>query len=93
MKVAFLNTYGQSGLSSQKLLELENFIEYNRLDIVCLQETDIQENTFSGCSILNRFIPIINNSKSGYGTCTLCTVGTLSQSLKSAPANTCRIWS
>ena len=71
MKVAFLNTYGQSGLSSQKLLELENFIEYNRLDIVCLQETDIQENTFSGCSILNRFIPIINNSKSGYGTCTL----------------------
>ena len=71
MKVAFLNTYGQSGLSSQKLLEMENFIEYNRLDIVCLQETDIQENTFSGCSILNRFIPIINNSKSGYGTCTL----------------------
>ena len=71
MKVAFLNTYGQSGLSSQKLLELENFIECNRLDIVCLQETDIQENTFSGCSILNRFIPIINNSKSGYGTCTL----------------------
>ena len=71
MKVAFINTYGQSGLSSQKLLELENFIEYNRLDIVCLQETDIQENTFSGCSILNRFIPVINNSKSGYGTCTL----------------------
>ena len=71
MKVAFLNTYGQSGLSSQKLLELENFIECNRLDIVCLQETDIQENTFSGCSILNRFIPIINNCKSGYGTCTL----------------------
>ena len=71
MKVAFLNTYGQSGLTSQKLIELENFIEHNRLDIVCLQETDIQENTFSGCSILNRFIPIINNSKSGYGTCTL----------------------
>ena len=71
MKVAFLNTYGQSGLSNQKLLELENFIEYNRLDIVCLQETDIQDYTFSGCSILNRFNPIINNNKSGYGTCTL----------------------
>ena len=71
MKVAFINTYGQSGLSSQKLLELENFIEYNRLDIVCLQETDIQENTFFGCRILNRFTPIINNNKSGYGTCTL----------------------
>ena len=71
MKVAYLNTYGQSGLSNQKLLELENFIEYNRLDIVCLQETDIQENTFSGCSILDRFTPIVNNNKSGYGTCTL----------------------
>ena len=58
-------------MSNQKLLELENFIEYHRLDIVCLQETDIHENTFSGCSILNRFNPIINNNKSGYGTCTL----------------------
>ena len=48
MKIAYLNTYGQSGLSNQKLLELENFIELNRLDIVCLQETDIQENTFCG---------------------------------------------
>ena len=71
MKVAFINTYGQSGLSSQKLFELENFLEYNRLDIVCLQETDIQDNTFSGCSILDRFTPIVNNNKSGYGTCTL----------------------
>jgi len=71
MKAAFLNTYGQTGLSNQKLLELENFIEHNRLGIVCLQDTDIQENTFSGCSILNRFTPIINNNKSGYGTCTL----------------------
>ena len=71
MKVSFINTYGQSGLSNQKLLELENFIEFHRIDIVCLQETDIQENTFSGCNILNRFAPIINNNKSGYGTCTL----------------------
>ena len=71
MKIAYLNTYGQSGLSNQKLLELENFIELNRLDIVCLQETDIQENTFCGCNILSRFIPIVNNNKSGYGTCTL----------------------
>ena len=71
MKIAFINTYGQSGLSNQKLLELENFIEYNRLDIVCLQETDVQEETFSQCNILDRFQPIINNNKSGYGTCTL----------------------
>ena len=71
MKIAFINTYGQSGLSNQKLLELENFIEYNRLDIVCLQETDVQKETFSHCNILSRFEAIINNNKSGYGTCTL----------------------
>ena len=71
MKIAFINTYGQSGLSNQKLLELENFIEYNRLDIVCLQETDVQEETFLHCNILSRFELIINNNKSGYGTCTL----------------------
>ena len=71
MKIAYINTYGQSGLSNQKLLELENFIEYNRLDIVCLQETDVQEDTFSQCNILDRFELIINNNKSGYGTCTL----------------------
>ena len=47
MKVAFLNIYGQTGLSSQKLLELENFIEYNRLDIVCLRETNIFKKTLS----------------------------------------------
>ena len=71
MKIAFINTYGQSGLSDQKLLELESFIEYNRLDIVCLQETDVKEDTFLQCNILSRFEPIINNNKSGYGTCTL----------------------
>ena len=71
MKIAYLNTYGQSGLPNQKLLELENFIELHRLDIVCLQETNIQENTFSGCNILSRFNLIVNNNKSGFGTCTL----------------------
>ena len=60
MKIAFINTYGQSGLSDQKLLELESFIEYNRLDIVCLQETDVKEDTFLQCNILSRFIFEIN---------------------------------
>ena len=45
MKVAYINTYGQTGLNNQKLLELEHFIEYNRLDIVCLQETDVLKET------------------------------------------------
>ena len=71
LKVGFINTYGQTRFSRSKVLELENFIEFNKLDVVCLQETDIDQNTFAECNILRRFSPIINNSSTGYGTCTL----------------------
>ena len=72
LKVAFINMYGQSGLTQQKLLELENFIQKNKLDIVCLQETNISESTFMECNyIYKNFCPFYNNNKSGYGTCTL----------------------
>ena len=71
LKIGFINIYGQTGFSSSKVLELENFIEFNKLDVVCLQETDIDQNTFSECNILRKFSPIINNSSTGYGTCTL----------------------
>ena len=71
LKIGFINIYGQTGFSSSKVLEFENVIEYNKLDVVCLQETDIDQNTFSECNILRKYIPIINNSSTGYGTCTL----------------------
>ena len=72
MKIAFINIYGQSGLTYQKLFELENFIKVHSLDIVCLQETNISEDTFSECNyIYKNYIVIPNNNKSGYGTCTL----------------------
>ena len=71
LKIGFINIYGQTGFSSNKVLELENFISCNKLDVVCLQETDIDQNTFSECNILRKFSPIINNSSTGYGTCTL----------------------
>ena len=43
MKIATINTYGQTGLNPTKLLELEQFIEYHCLDLVCLQETNVSE--------------------------------------------------
>ena len=52
-------------------MELDNFINHHKLDVICLQETDIDQNTFSECNILRRFSLIINNSSTGYGTCTL----------------------
>ena len=35
LKIGFINIYGQTGFSSSKVLELENVIEYNKLDVVC----------------------------------------------------------
>ena len=58
LKIGFINVYGQTGFSSSKVLELENFIEFNKLNVVCLQETDINQNTFSECNILRKFSPI-----------------------------------
>ena len=72
IKLAYINIYGQSGLTNQKLLELDNFIQKHRLEIVCLQETNISENTFDECNYIYRNFQVIpNNNKSGYGTCTL----------------------
>ena len=70
-KIGYINIYGQTGFSRSKVIELENVINCHKLDVVCLQETDVSQNTFSECNILRRFSPIINNSSTGYGTCTL----------------------
>ena len=71
IKIAFVNMYGQSGMPMKKIVELENFIELHRIDVLCLQETDIQENTFSGSKLLHKFSAFANNNRSHYGTCTL----------------------
>ena len=71
MKVAFINIHRQSGFTKGKVIELEEFIELYRLDIVCLQETNIEPNTFSDSKIPERFNIITNNSKNGFGTCML----------------------
>ena len=72
IKVAFINVYGQTGLTHQKLFEIENFIQKHRLEIICLQETNVSEDTFLECNyIYKNFYITPNNNKSGYGTCTL----------------------
>ena len=71
MKIVFLNIYGQSGFSLRKIIELENFLYCNKIDIACLQETNIEENTFSDSNIPSFYNVTINNNRSGYGTCTL----------------------
>ena len=72
LTVAFLNIRGQSGLSLVKQKQIEAFAKFNNCDIVHLQESHIEEDTFSNCDFLNSSYNIIeNNSPSKYGTASL----------------------
>ena len=72
LKIAYLNCKGQSGFGIAKQLQIEQFLKFNDIDIINLQETRVDKETFSGCSfILGNYEVIKNNSSSEYGTCTL----------------------
>ena len=66
---AFLNCRGQTGLSLSKQLQIENFLQINEIDILHLQETHIDNETFSECNFISSNYNIIqNNSSTKYGT-------------------------
>ena len=70
--LAYLNTHGQTGLNLSKQLQIEEFLNSNKIDILHLQETFIDDDTFSQCSYINsNFIIIHNNSNNMYGTASL----------------------
>ena len=52
LTTAFINIRGQTGLHLSKQLQIENFIRENRIDILHLQESHIEENTFSECNLI-----------------------------------------
>ena len=67
-----LNIRGQTKLTLQKQLQIQDLIKLYKSDIVHLQETDIDENSFKSCNfIINNFAIISNNSPTGYGTTSL----------------------
>ena len=59
LTVAFLNIRGQSGLPISKQLQIENFIKYNKCDIVHLQEAHIDSDSFSTCDFISSTFNII----------------------------------
>ena len=70
--VAYLNCHGQTGLKLPKQLQIEEFLKSYKIDILHLQETFIDDNTFSECSyISSNFITIQNNSHNNFGTASL----------------------
>ena len=70
--LAYLNCRGQTGFNESKQLQVENFIKCNNIDILHLQESHLEDETFSNCEfIMSNFTIIKNNSQSKYGTACL----------------------
>ena len=70
--VAYLNCHGQTGFNLSKQLQIEDFIKVYEIDILHLQETFIEDDTFSECNfIISNFTIIHNNSHNRYGTASL----------------------
>ena len=65
LKVGFINIRGQTGLKLPKHLQIENFIRENCLDILHLQESNIEEDTFSNATLFV-VINLLVNVKLGY---------------------------
>ena len=72
LKIAYLNCKGQTGLGESKQLQIQNFLLTHDIDIINLQETHVDDYTFSNCSYISGNYEIIrNNSVTSYGTCIL----------------------
>ena len=67
--LAYLNAHDQTGLNLSKQLQIEEFLKSNKIDILHLRETFIDDDIFSQCNYINsNFITSHNNSNSMYGT-------------------------
>ncbi len=70
--ILYLNTYGQTKLTLEKQLQIQDMAKHLKCDIIHLQESDFDENTFQNCNFIkNNFNFITNNSPSKYGTASL----------------------
>ena len=72
LTTAFINIRGQTGLPLSKQLQIEHFIRENNVDILHLQESNIEDDTFSECNLItSSYHIIVNNSLNKYGTASL----------------------
>ena len=72
LTIPYINTLGQTGLTSSKQSQIESFISRHKIDILHLQEIDIDDDSFSSCPIISSSYNIIsNNSPTKYGTASL----------------------
>ena len=69
MKIGFMNIKGQSKLKPDKQMQIEHFLKCYKCDILNLQETNIDSESFAASDfICSNYNIISNNAPSGYGT-------------------------
>ena len=67
-----MNIHGQTKIPLVKHLQIEDFIKFNKIDMLHMQETDLDEESFSSCNYISSSYNILsNNSVTKYGTATL----------------------
>ena len=65
--IGFMNIRGQSRLNVDKQIQIEDFLKKYKCDILNLQETNIQPETFSTCNYISSNYNILaNNSTTNY---------------------------
>ena len=72
LNIGFVNVFGQTGLKPDKVKRISDLTKEYNLDIVHLQETQVEFDSFEGDDFINNNFNIIsNNSQSKYGSCSL----------------------
>ena len=72
LKILYLNVQGQTKMTLDKQMQINDFIQYHKFDIVHFQEIDFNDDTFQSCLfILNNYNIITNNSATTYGTASM----------------------
>ena len=72
INILYVNIRGQTKFHLDKQLQLQETVKRLNCDIIHLQETNIEKNTFKNCDfIMNNYSVISNNSINGYGTSSL----------------------
>ena len=69
INIAYLNTYGQSGMNLAKQAQLEHFLTFNKIDIHNSRETNIDSDCFDSCDFISaNYKVVVNNANNKCGT-------------------------
>jgi exonuclease III len=68
LEIAYLNIHGQSKLGDSKQRQIDHFLSFHNIDILHLQESHLNPNTFDSCQYISEnFETVYNNSPTKYG--------------------------